>query len=130
MLDKSKFLKSYIIGVLLSLLFTTVLVLLCTIAFTVSKKIPLDFIEYILIGLTGVSVFFSSLIAGRINTQNGLVLGLAIGATIFAAILISGFAMDSSSVSILTLIKAVVILLCSSLGAILGVNKKDRIHIK
>lgn len=80
--------------------------------------------------IDAISVFIGGYIASRINKSQGLVLGLINGGIVLLSILIGGFCYSTDTISILTLLKAVVILLASALGGIKGVNTKDKIHIK
>ena len=77
-----------------------------------------------------IGVLAGSYIAARINKSNGLFIGLCNGAIVFLALIISGFCITPETLTLITLLKAVVILLFSAFGGIKGVNVKEKIRIK
>lgn len=64
--------------------------------------------------------------ASKLYGKNGLLIGMVVGVVLFALILLVSLAINPQSVTIQTLIKLVVTVLCAGLGGILGVNLKRR----
>ncbi len=56
--------------------------------------------------------------------------GLITGFAIFIFITITGLTKSGDSVSLLTLIRLVALLITGGIGGIMGLKRKDRIHIK
>ena len=70
------------------------------------------------------SLFINSLLLGKNSTKYGIVEGLKLGA-IFLIIMIIIKLITNSSFDIRTLIYSLIILLTSSGGAVIGINKKE-----
>ena len=64
--------------------------------------------------------------ASKLYGKNGLLIGMVVGVVLFALILLVSLAINPQSVTIQTLIKLVVTVLCAGLGGILGDKKKRR----
>lgn len=103
--------------------------ILCAVFFMTPLP-PYEYLQYIMLAIDAIGVFFGGYIASRINKSKGLIVGLCVGAVVLLALIASGFTIENSTITIVTLIKAVVILLCSMLGGIKGVNVKEKIRIK
>lgn len=69
-------------------------------------------------------------VSARINKSQGLMLGMINGFIIFLSLLIGGFSISSGNITIITLLKAIILLVFSSVGGIKGVNTKEKIKIK
>ena len=83
-----------------------------------------------MLAIDAIGVLFGSYVGARINKSQGLIIGLINGAIIFVALLICGFCINTGTLTIITLLKAVVVLLFSAFGGIKGVNVKEKIRIK
>ncbi len=129
-INKSSFIKSIIVGVVTSICSIAILMCITAGVLLISSQIPYEFLEYIMLAIDAVGVFFGGYIASRINKSQGLYLGLINGAIVFVAMIIGGFCSSTETITYITLFKAIVILLSSSLGGIKGVNVKEKIHIK
>lgn len=70
------------------------------------------------------SLFINSLLLGKNSTKYGIVEGLKLGA-IFLLVMIIIKLITNSSFDIRTLIYSLIILLTSSGGAVIGINKKE-----
>lgn len=70
------------------------------------------------------SLFINSLLLGKNSNKYGIVEGLKLGA-IFLIIMIIIKLITNSSFDIRTLIYSLIILLTSSVGAVIGINKKE-----
>ncbi len=127
--DTREFIKSLILGVISSVAVTSALLCITTIILQTASLLPYEYLSYVMIGIEGFGVMMGGYIAGRLNKSQGLILGLLNGFIMLLALLIAGFCI-SSDVTIITLIKAIVLLLFSAIGAVKGVNTKEKIHIK
>ena len=128
-LNKS-FIKALIVGSVVSLCIIVVLLCIMTAVFLGVSMLPYEYLSYIMLIIDAIAVFMGSYVAARINKESGLFIGLLNGGIVFIAILISGFCVSPETLSIVTLLKAVIILVFSSLGGIKGVNTKEKIHIR
>lgn len=124
------FIKALIIGSVVSVSIICVLLCILTAVFLGVSMLPYEYLSYMMLIIDAIAVFIGSYISARINKSNGLLIGLLNGAVVFIAILISGFCVKPETLSIITLLKAVIILVFSSLGGIKGVNTKEKIHIR
>lgn len=70
------------------------------------------------------SLFINSLLLGKNSNKYGIVEGLKLGA-IFLIVMIIIKLITNSSFDIRTLIYSLIILLTSSVGAVIGINKKE-----
>lgn len=129
-LNKSSFIKAIILGVISSVVMMTILMCITATVFLFSSLLPYEYLEYVMLIIDAIAVFFGAYIASRINKNQGLYLGLINGSIIMVAILICGFSSSADTLSIITLIKVIVILISSALGGIKGVNVKEKIRIK
>lgn len=128
--NSGSFIKSLIVGVISSVAMISVLICLLTVGLLSTSLFQHDTLMYIMLVIDAIGVFFGGYVAGRFKKSQGLVLGLLNGLIIFTALTLSGLSLSEETITIITLLKALVILIFSTLGAILGVNKKEKIHIK
>ena len=107
-------------------------VLLCvvTVVLLASSLLPYEYLSYIMLAVDAIGALFGGYIAARLNKSQGLILGLLNGFILFVGIVISGFCVSGETITILTLLKAVVIIIFSAIGGIKGVNTKEKLHIK
>ncbi len=129
-LNNTAFIKALIIGVVSSVITIAVMLCIITAILTASALLPYEYLEYIMLIPDAIGVLVGSYIAARINKSNGLFIGLCNGAIVFLALIISGFCITPETLTLITLLKAVVILLFSAFGGIKGVNVKEKIRIK
>ena len=128
--DSRSFVKALILGVVSSVVMISVLMCITAAILLISSQLPYDYLEYIMLITDAVSVFIGGYIAGRLNKSQGLILGLLCGAIVLVSIIIGGFITGPQTITLITLLKAVVIIIFSALGGIKGVNTKEKIHIK
>ena len=128
--QNSDIIKSLICGVLSSVVIIAILMCILCAVFFMTPLPPYEYLQYIMLALVAIGVFFGGYIASRINKRKGMIVGLCVGAVILLALIASGFTIENSTITIITLIKTVIILLCSMLGGIKGVNVKEKIRIK
>ncbi len=70
-------------------------------------------------------LFISAFLLGKSSSKYGLVEGLKLGA-IFLLIMIILKVINSSAFDIRTFIYSIIILLTTSIGAVIGINKKEK----
>ncbi len=128
-IDK-KFVRSIIVGTILSVITIVLLLLIGSLLFVMSGKYPGEFLSYIMLGILGIGGLLGGYISARLNKLSGLVTGLITGLFIYIIILISGLATSFDTITMFTLYKLIVLALTGALGGILGVNRKEKLHIK
>lgn len=126
--------KLIVRAVLTGLAVTCVITILLTCVFgfvlKMTSGIPYGVIDYVMIGIEGIAVFLGAYIACVIAKSRGLVIGGMIGAAAFLILLCCGFILSENNIGMLTLIRAVVMILLGIVGGIAGVNKKEKVRIK
>ena len=129
MSENNKQIKAVAAGVLISAAVTAVLSCLFALILNLMSTLPYGILDYAAIIIEGLSVFIGAYIAAVIVKSRGLVIGSLI--SLIFLIIIVAFAMGTgkADLGIVTLIRAVVLILCGIGGGILGVNKKERIRI-
>lgn len=128
--DNKNYIKAIILGVVSSVCIACIIMCIMAAILTFSSLLPYEYLAYIMILILCVSVFFGGYIASRISKSKGLILGLINGIIVFSAIALSGVFVSESTITYITLIKFIAITICSMLGGIKGVNKKEKIHIR
>lgn len=128
-IDNKRFIKGVAIGVLISAALCAVLMCICALILNMISGIPYGVIDYLMIGVQGVSVLIGAYIASAIAKSRGLIAGLLCGAVVFLLSLAFGLS-NGNSVSILTAIRAAVLMILGALGGIKGVNRKEKIRIR
>ena len=96
-------------------------------AYVIGKAdLPHRTITPIALVILGASCFIGGIIAARLHYKKGLLLGITTAAITFALICIADFFLpDDSSLSLVP-IKAVIILVASVLGSVIGVNVRKK----
>lgn len=111
-------------GVIVSLIVSFISILLLTLISLSSDNIFIDqYIKYIMVGITMVSIFIGSVYATQQAESRGLIIGIAIGA-VFVLISI-GFGLKTSQESIMPLVilnKFFAGVAAGALGGLIGVN--------
>lgn len=72
-----------------------------------------------------VGCFMSSLYLGNKIGKNGILIGLSLGGTVFVLSTLITLLVNSGALSVHTLLRLIIFLLASMIGAIIGVNRKD-----
>lgn len=124
------FIRSIILGVIISSVTIALMLFICTLLFVISGKYPESIIEYITLVFLALGGFVGGNAGGKIYKSNGIFIGGIIGIIMFIIIILSGFISNFASLSIFTLYKFIILVVMSAIGGIVGVNKKDKIHIK
>lgn len=128
--EPKRILKGCAIGLLVAAVLCGLLSCIFAFVLNMMDGLPYGIIDYVMVGLEGVSVLIGAFIAAAIAKSRGLIVGLLVGAVALLVTFIVGMSMPENDIGILTLIRAVVLLLCGALGGIRGVNRKERIRIR
>lgn len=124
------FIKALLAGIATT--FTAMLLLMCLLCMLllISGTIPHGILEYILMGLSSLSVFSGGYITARITKSSGLLWGALCGFLFYLILTISALIKNVDAISFLTLIKLILFCLFGAAGGIKGVNKKEKMHIR
>lgn len=129
-IEKNTSLRFYIkfasIGFLIASLFSVVLFLISTLVFVKSKTLPIKHISSISFFLILIACFLSSLLTAKFAKAKGLFLGLIIGLVSFIVLLILGYITLHEINTPVVLIRGIAIIITSSIGGIIGVNKNKK----
>ena len=112
--------------------FLIMLILLALFAFVIRMMpgVPYQALDYITLGIEGVSVLSGAYFAGVIAKSRGLIIGAICGCLTLLVLFSCGLSVSGNDIGWLTPVKCAVILLCSIVGGIAGVNRKEKLHIK
>lgn len=129
MSDKKVIIKSVIIGSVCGMLFSVILMCICAAVILSTGLLPSDITSFVMLAVNAAGAMFGGFISARVSKFAGLIVGLITGGVIFLVVTLAGFTASNNPVTVLTLIRFAVLLLTASAGGILGVNKKEKIHI-
>lgn len=127
---KKIILKAVLFGVLVSLVISVILLCVLTIAEMTTGLLPVEIVNIACAVVLAVGTFVGGFAAARITKSAGLIVGAITGLSVFMVVLISGLIRSGDEISALTLIKLGLELISGTLGGIIGVNKKEKLHIK
>lgn len=130
MSDKKLLIKAVLFGTVFGLLVTVILVCILSAIVMTSGLLPTELTNYITLALLALGAFSGGFITSRITKSAGLVVGLITGLAIFILITATGLTRSDDPVSLLTLIRLVALLVAGGVGGIVGLKRKERIHIK
>lgn len=130
MSDKKLLIKAVLFGTVCGLLVTVILVCILSAIVMTSGLLPTELTNYITLALLALGAFSGGFITSRITKSAGLVAGLITGFSIFILITITGLTKSDDPVSLLTLIRLIALLVAGGVGGIVGLKRKERIHIK
>lgn len=128
--DNKRSVKAVLIGTAISLLLTVMLT--CVFAFIIKLMpvVPYGIIDYVLIGLSGLSILIGSYTASVMTKSKGMMIGSLCALIVFVVLTISGMSIPDNDIGILTVIRVVTYLVCGVVGGIAGVNRKEKVRIK
>lgn len=129
MSDKKLAVKAILFGVVCGLLITIIFMCLLSVVIISSGLLPIDVINYITIAILSIGAFFGGYISTKITKSAGLVIGAVTGFAIFLLITVLGLIKSNDTITINTLIRFIATLITGCLGGILGLRKKEKIHI-
>ena len=115
--------KYIIIGVVAALVLCIIFSFAAALILSVAD-LPHRSITPISMAIIGISSFIGSFVSGKMLHKKGLVLGALIGVVLFAFIFIADFFIPGGSQNNLFLLKAILCLLPSIVGAVLSVNTR------
>lgn len=130
MSDKKLLIKAVLFGTVCGLLVTVILICVLSAIVMTSGLLPDELTNYITIALLSLGAFSGGLITSRITKSAGLVVGLITSFAIFLLVTITGLTKSDDSVTLLTFIRLASLLVAGGIGGIVGLRKKERIHIK
>lgn len=125
-----KAVKAIVPGAVIGILFTILITVLCSLAITFIGKLPDNALYYITLGILALGSFIGGYISARIYKSAGIIIGVFTGLIIFLIVFLAGINSIYSGVSLFTLFKFLVIIVFSVIGAIMGVNKKEKLRYK
>ncbi len=125
-----KAIKGIVFGALIGILLTIILTMAASLVITLIGRLPDGALEYIALALLAAGGFAGGYLGGRIYRKNGLFIGMSIGTVMFIIVFLAGINSISGGFSVFTLLKLFTILILSSAGAILAVNKKEKLRYK
>ena len=129
MSDKKLAVKAILFGMVCGLLITVILMCLFSVVIITSGLLPTNITNYIIVALLSIGILFGSCIATKITKSAGLIIGLIVGLSIFMLITLIGLVQSNDTITTLTLIKFIASLISGALGGIIGLRKKEKIHI-
>ncbi len=130
MSDKRLLVKAVVFGSVCGLLVTVILLCIFSAVIMTSGLLPSEITNYITVGIVSLGAFAGGVITSRITKSAGLIVGLITGFFIFMLITVIGVIKSDDSFTVLTLIRLISLIIAGGIGGILGLRKKERIHIK
>lgn len=125
----SLYIKAALLGVITGAVSIIVLLLLFGIVLLFSNTLPHEILIWVNIAIYGVGSYIAGYIGARITRYNALFTGMIIGIAMLIILLSAGL-ISGYKLSYIALVKFAVVMLFSIAGAIIGVNKKEKLHIK
>ena len=120
----SSIMKPLIWGVFLGASVCAVLPVLSAFLITKSGNVPHSFMMLMMLAFASFGAFAGGYISALISRESGMLYGAMCGFILFAMIFMGGIIIAHESVTMITLIRALSMVLCGSIGGIMGVNKK------
>ena len=122
--------KPVIIGVLSAVLITAILLCLSAVVLNLTPSVPYWVLDYLTTAVAGIGALIGSYIASATAKSKGLLIGLLCAFITLVIIIAIGLSNGENDVGVMTAIRSSVLLICGAVGGILGVNRKEHIHIK
>ncbi len=123
------YLKSTLWATILGSVSIILMLIIISAILLISGTLPHEYLVWLDIAACAIGSYVAGYTASRITKHNALLSGVLSGGAIFIILLIAGF-IFGNSLTYIILIKFAVILLSALIGAIKGVNKKEKIRIK
>lgn len=130
MSDKRLLVKAVVFGSVCGLLVTVILLCIFSAIIMTGGLLPSEITNYITVGIVSLGALTGGVITSRITKSAGLIVGLITGFFIFMLITVIGVIKSDDSFTVLTLIRLISLMIAGGIGGILGLRKKERIHIK
>lgn len=128
--NKKLLLRSLAAGIITALAITVLLMCLSALLLQFIPGIPYGMIDYIMLVVDAIGVFFGAYVAAAAAKSGGLIIGLLSAFAVFLCMLIAGLCSQETTLTSLTALRAAVMAMAGIIGGIKGVNKKEKIHIK
>ncbi len=130
MQNKRLVVKAALFGTLCAMLVSVMI--LCAISgfMLTSGLLPTELTNILAVAALAVGTFAGGFIAARITKSGGLITGLITGFTVFMVVTIIGLIKSTDGMTYLTIARLVTAIIMGALGGIIGVNKKEKLHIK
>lgn len=130
MLNKKLTAKAVLFGILTSLLISIILMCGVSMFILTNGLLPSELTNIITISTLGAGTLLGGIVSSRITKSAGLITGVITGFAVFLLITIIGLCKSSDTITYLTFIRLAVTVVLGGIGGIIGVNKKEKIHIK
>lgn len=130
MLNKKITVKAVLFGILTSLLISIIL-MCCVSAFILTNGLlPSELTNIIMLATLGAGTLVGGIVSSRITKSAGLITGLITGLAVFLLVTLIGLCKSNDTITYLTFIRLAITVVLGGIGGIIGVNKKEKIHIK
>ena len=120
-----RFLRPIILGAVVGALCCTLLLAVMA-AIVASQDIPKAAITPMAMVAAAAGSFIGGIASARIAKEKGLLVGAACGLLLFILVVLSGLAFLKEIRGAYILVKLAVMLVCSALGGVIGVNLRKR----
>lgn len=128
--DSKRIVKAVSIGIVSACVITAFLTCITAFVLKMTSGVPYGIIDYVMIGIEGISVFLGAYIACMMTKSKGLLIGAAVGGISLLILLCCGMCISKNPIGILTLIRSAVLIILGIAGGILAVNRKEKVRIK
>lgn len=118
--------KAILVGNLVGTIVCVILLMISSILFVQSKHIPQSILTPLTVVISGIGAFIGSYITVRISKINGMLYGMASGFILFVILFIASLIIAREPLTMMTAIKAILLVLVGAIAGIIGVNKKRR----
>lgn len=127
-LKEDKFLaaKAILIGNIIGIIVFFILMILFSFIFLKSSTLPCKFVTPVVLIVGTIGAFFCGYFSVRILREKGLVYGSIAGSILFFIIYLIGVIVFQEPAGINTLLRCIMMILASSIGGIIGVNKTPK----
>lgn len=121
-----KIVRSLMVGLLPGAALTVLILLSAAAVMVKSERVSYQAIAPIAIAASGCGAFIAGYCSSRLHRSRGLLIGSVGGLLLFAVSILLGAAVGGQQLSIVTLLRFALCVLCGAAGGVLGVNKKHR----
>lgn len=128
--DGKRIRNAVLIGIIVSLVLCVLLTCIFALVVKFMSGVPYGIIDYVMIGVEGLSVLIGAYIASAIAKNSGLIIGLICAGISLVILFACGMSISGNDIGILTIIRIAAVLICGIAGGIVGVNRKEKVHIK
>lgn len=128
--DKAPIIKGLVFGVVTAIAVILILTSITAIVLYKTGSLPYDVLDYVMIAISCVGVFFGALVTSKIIKQRGLMFGIVCAVIILIITFASGMGVFNSSPTVISLIRIIALIICGAIAGVIGVNQKDKIRIK